>query len=756
MFAPPIARVFPEALSVFQAGADFAVSQQLIPHVLRLTETLAANCSVGSHELDQAVATLHSEYNATQTYADASLLQLGKALGDSKIANLLERNPEIIERGLREISESEQRDIAISLDRILYPKASKSPELLLYKPLLDAKQVAVTIGTKDMPGEILTAYGSLDATWAEMIGDPEVLFHRARDAGRVMKVDGQWCRRPEEASQKPVPITLKEVEREWGEELSKVGIRDLPSDCVKFLKQNFGGQVPDYMFDGLMKAAGLDSSGLKDKDSPYGALGLLMREPNVAGQFYLYCQLGAMLALGKSSDEGRSVLQEHFRAREIGLAYGACFDAAEKVVQMQDKLRAGTPVKIMKDQALTWSLHGVPPAVAANFVAPPGDYSDKTMDVFDEIVGRDLDPEEGARTFGAHIAVTGACATGHMVLHHARKAFRGDHGEWVARLMLAGASDSALLPRLAPHISHFFGEAAYARENVPDGWNVRQTSRPYMRDSGGVVIGEGGAALPGVTTLYDAALEGLPYLSKILGTAAVFGQGMKRHENGVNEGIINAIFSVLRSAWHSHGVSVDAFKTVLAHGTSTGPSNIEEPKALWFVLNQLGYSDQIDLYASKGLLGHAMGVSSFIDLVISLKIMLTGILPGLHNFDPAGIDPRITDPSHKENGLADFTSLINFSNQVRKYRGGPILSISEGFGSANSAVAMAPEDFKSDLVRYSGIPLKVRADYPYKMADHMAKVAELAADYRAGKLNQRQIAAMLRYRRRTAQIAVPA
>ncbi|GEM_PF-6332817 len=749
MFAPPIERVLPEALSFIQSSRDAGVVRKLVAQVSPLLKDLYDNAGVGSQRLSRLLAGLAQE-KSVRDYSEGSLRQLTEALRDDGIVSLLTSNPEIIERGLRSIPEENLREIAAQLDMMTSPPESRGPSIIRHRPLVDARGALVTAGTRDMPGELVSPCGDLLATWQEMLGSDSAIFERARNAGYVVQnAEGRWVRRlpgdPEKGEMiEGDPITEPQLRDECGDELEKYGIRDLPRGPeVERLRADFAGYVPDYMRNSLMSQLGLTGKSLNGASSPLTTQSLFLNQAGKAAEFFLYSVVGALLAFGNYS------LSHFFSPQEVGFGHGTCFDAVDKVVELSDACRAGKKINIQMTQALPWQLQGMPLAALANLLGPVGDYQDKAQDVFADIVGRDMNPEVGARTLADYLEVTGACATGAMVLHYARKALlKGDRGEMMARLMILGASDAALANLAHPFISTGFGQAVASTETrLNAGLHPRQMSRPYDKRSAGLVIGEGGAALPGVLSFYDAVIRGIPYTSKVVATSVRLGQGGKRHEAGVNEGIVNALLSVFRTAWQSHGISPSAFKTVLAHGTSTGPSNIEETKALWHVLTRLGYKDQIDIYASKGKLAHGMGVSSFFDALFCLMIFITKLLPGLHNFNPDEIDEAITNPKNEKNGLADFRERINFSNQTRPYRGGPIVLLSEGFGSANAVVALDPEDVEHDLRMYSGLPRSAIEDYPKRKADHEAMVREEVDYYRRGRLSGRKILERIRYGR---------
>lgn len=809
MLTPSLAANLPRALGLLQAATiqpgQTAPISGLVRTLLPVLEALQKQ-GIGSTALQTAVNVLKGEDSVRgpdlpAEYSSAALGTLMRELRGANLERLLDNQPEMVEAAVASsFSDDDLAARADELDRLLAGLAtSPGPTIIVRRPRarVDARRVLVTVGDPDPEhldvGEALTPFGPLDTTWQAATRNRDVVAFQARDAGFVRWAGreggrDQWVRRSEDASLDGRPVTVDEIDAEWGDWVrARAGVRDLPrSPAVEGLVADFGGWVPEYMREGLMTAMGLDSRGLKG--SPFENQRVFLRKPGLHAKIFLFAALRAFLALG--APPSRFV-----RARDFGISYATAFDGYDQTRLLLDATRShvgpsltpeqavdrvlasvaaaggttldeealrrirgevmtavnapGKPkqLAIMQDPFLSFMLANMAPGVVANMIGPAGDFRALgARGVYDKVVGRPFDPRRGADTLGAFSVEKGACASGAAALHIARKFLRGDSGEVPPGLMLVGSADTSLEPLDEPVVSKGFAkEAPMSRERLRQlGLSPAQASRPFMSDAGGLVCAEGAGAVM-VTSLYNAIRWGLPYTGVVVGSGQRLGQGGKAHESGVNDGIINVLMDIFKMAFLAHGYDPQDFTTVLAHGTSTGPSNIEEPKALWTVLHALGYQGQMDLYASKGLMGHTMGASSMIDLLLGLMIMSTGVVPGLHNFDPDKMDPRITDPGNEHNAVADFRQHLLFSPETRAWRRGGVIGVSEGFGSTNAGFGVMPADPENDMERYPGISAAMRADYRSKRTASEAERREMFDRYRRGQISHREVAAWARY-----------
>jgi nodulation protein E len=155
------------------------------------------------------------------------------------------------------------------------------------------------------------------------------------------------------------------------------------------------------------------------------------------------------------------------------------------------------------------------------------------------------------------------------------------------------------------------------------------TCRPFSRNRGGMILGEGGAMLV-LETLESAQARG----AHIHGEVAGFGMSSDALDltSPSSDGAASAIEAALRDG----GIAPGEVGYVNAHGTGTLVNDPMEVAAIRTVFGK--HADRLAVSSTKSMHGHALGASGALEAVATVLALEEGILPPTANFleaDPA-------------------------------------------------------------------------------------------------------------------------
>jgi 3-oxoacyl-[acyl-carrier-protein] synthase II len=253
---------------------------------------------------------------------------------------------------------------------------------------------------------------------------------------------------------------------------------------------------------------------------------------------------------------------------------------------------------------------------------------------------------------GPNHSVVTACATGaHAIGDAARLIKYGD-----ADVMIAGGAEAAICP---------VGIAGFvACRAMATGFNdtPERASRPYDRDRGGFIMGEGAGVF--VLEEYEhAKARG----AKIYAEVAGYGlSGDAYHITApVEDG--DGGFRAMKAALKDSGVTPDQIDYINAHGTSTMADGIE----LGAVERLLGNSAPGKTMSStKSMTGHLLGAAGAIESAFSVLAIRDQIAPPTINLDNPDVETVLDLVPHKAKPMKIDT----------------VMSNSFGFGGTNAAV----------------------------------------------------------------------
>lgn len=245
-----------------------------------------------------------------------------------------------------------------------------------------------------------------------------------------------------------------------------------------------------------------------------------------------------------------------------------------------------------------------------------------------------------------------ACATGAASVATAAMLLETGRADAV----IAGACDFPVLPSLVASFAAMNGAFSSRKEDDRAFADPAKVSRPFSKDRKGFVVSEGAAAIV-VTTRGYADAHALPV------RGVVEGIGMTSDAKHYVAPSLPTIVACIRGALGSAGVAPAEIGAVNAHAASTGVGDATEVRALAEVFGE-GFRQPVS--ANKSQIGHTMGASSAIELVLAVEGMRRGVLLPTINHAP---DPELP--------------LDVVAEGARAFPHDRVLSNSFGFGGCN-------------------------------------------------------------------------
>ena len=255
---------------------------------------------------------------------------------------------------------------------------------------------------------------------------------------------------------------------------------------------------------------------------------------------------------------------------------------------------------------------------------------------------------------GPNFCVVTACASASNAVleaYHNILAGRSD-------VCITGGSEAALTPI---GLASFCSLKSLSTRNS----NPTKASRPFDKDRDGFVLSEGA----GVIVIEDyehAKKRGAEIYCELLGGGA---SGDGYHITAPltdGAGAVAAMRVALKQA-HLRSEKVDYIN---AHGTSTALNDAAESQAIRTVFGEYAY--KIAVSSTKSCLGHTLGASGGIELIVTAKVIKESIIPPTANLEVVdkNCDPRM-----------DFVP-----GEARSSRVDVAMSNSLGFGGHNCSL----------------------------------------------------------------------
>ncbi len=253
---------------------------------------------------------------------------------------------------------------------------------------------------------------------------------------------------------------------------------------------------------------------------------------------------------------------------------------------------------------------------------------------------------------GPNFAVATACASSNNAMGDALKAIQYDEAD----VMLTGGTEAAITAMGVAGFANM--KALSTRNDAPE-----KASRPFDSDRDGFVLSEGCGVL--IFEEYEHAKKrGARIYGEILGYGGSCDAGHITAPDEYGRGASRAMLNALRDA----KLDPSSIDYINAHGTSTPLGDKAETVAVKSIFGEAAKT--VVLSSTKGHLGHALGASGSIEMILS-------VLSCYHDIVPPTINLDTPDP----NCDLDYTP-----NHARKMTVKIAMNNSFGFGGHNATV----------------------------------------------------------------------
>jgi 3-oxoacyl-[acyl-carrier-protein] synthase II len=259
---------------------------------------------------------------------------------------------------------------------------------------------------------------------------------------------------------------------------------------------------------------------------------------------------------------------------------------------------------------------------------------------------------------GPNFAVATACASAANSIGSALRAIQ--YGD--ADVMVTGGSEAALTPIGLAGFQNM--RALSFRSDAP-----QAASRPFDADRDGFVLAEGAGAVV-IEELEHARRRGARIYAELKGYGASGDAGHITQPDEEGRGAGQAMAAALADA----ALGVEAVQYINAHGTSTPLGDKAETAAIKRVFGP--QARRLAISSTKSQLGHTLGASGGIELVVCSLTIARGVITPTINY-------HTPDPACD----LDYTP-----NVAREAKVGVAMSNSFGFGGHNASLVLARLD----------------------------------------------------------------
>ena len=255
---------------------------------------------------------------------------------------------------------------------------------------------------------------------------------------------------------------------------------------------------------------------------------------------------------------------------------------------------------------------------------------------------------------GPNQVVVTACASATNAIGDAYKLVRDDEAD----VIITGGSEAALT-----HIglSAFAAMRALSERND----DPTRASRPFDRDRDGFVLSEG-AGLMVLEEIEHAKARGAPIYGEVYGYGCSCDGSHITAPDKDGIGAARAMSNAIKNA----RINPEDIEYINAHGTSTPLGDQAETTAIKAVFKE--HARKVSISSTKSQLGHLLGASGGVELILCLMAIRDGLIPPTINYDTP--DPMCD---------LDYTP-----NQPRERAISVAMSNSFGFGGHNGSLVV--------------------------------------------------------------------
>jgi 3-oxoacyl-[acyl-carrier-protein] synthase II len=257
---------------------------------------------------------------------------------------------------------------------------------------------------------------------------------------------------------------------------------------------------------------------------------------------------------------------------------------------------------------------------------------------------------------GPNIGIVSACASGNHAIGEAFCNILAGRSD----VMVTGGTEAALTPiGLASFCS---AKSLSLRNDDPEA-----ASRPFDRDRDGFVLSEG-AGMVVLEELEHARKRGARIYAELLGYGATDDAYHITAPLPEGDGAAKAMEFALSDG----GIDVESVDYINAHGTGTVLNDAAESTAIRTVFGRHAYN--LAVSSTKSCLGHSLGATGAIELIVCVKAINKSIIPPTINLE--NVDPECDVKMN----------FVPLKAQERKVK--VAISNSLGFGGHNACLAV--------------------------------------------------------------------
>ncbi|RMF39244.1 MAG: beta-ketoacyl-[acyl-carrier-protein] synthase II [Planctomycetota bacterium] len=253
---------------------------------------------------------------------------------------------------------------------------------------------------------------------------------------------------------------------------------------------------------------------------------------------------------------------------------------------------------------------------------------------------------------GPNFSVATACASATNAMGSALRAIQYNEAD----IVISGGSEAAVT---AMGVSAFQNMKALSMRNE----EPHRASRPFDADRDGFVLAEGAGMLV-FEELEHARARGARIYGEVLGFGASCDAGHITQPDPQGMGASRAMAAALQDA----GMEPATVDYINAHGTGTPLGDKAETQAVKAVFGKHAYD--VSISSTKSVLGHSLGASGGIEMVLTL-------LAVYHNVVPPTANLETPDPACDLN----YTPLQAVEREI-----GTAMNNSFGFGGHNASI----------------------------------------------------------------------
>lgn len=215
---------------------------------------------------------------------------------------------------------------------------------------------------------------------------------------------------------------------------------------------------------------------------------------------------------------------------------------------------------------------------------------------------------------GANLTLTTACSSSNNAIGVAYQHIKSGQ----VSLAVVGGSDAPIIPYIIQAWSELRG--AVSTENN----NPASACKPFSKNRNGMLIGEGAGALI-CEELEHAQRRGAHIYGEIIG------YGSMCDTQHITSPTVDGQSIAIKAALDDADIKPEAIDYINAHGTGTYANDKTETGAIKQVFGSHAY--RIPINSSKPLIGHLMGASGAVEMIIGLLSMQENTVHSTINYE---------------------------------------------------------------------------------------------------------------------------